>query len=370
VKKLRTVVVVLAVLSLGSCVVNVDREVYFDAKDMVTDIMKAAPVFINDLIGALPSQHSRSPMPRSISDALLGTVYNAFKDFDLTRADETSAQGVDESDMYVAVYKNLNYLQKILADTGNDINEHATPIAVTTPFPLLLGTDAAWSKSGTAQDNWSASSGFRYTASWVGNFSDSTVEATIAMTEKGDKDPGDPRQITMARTIYINQDLSGGATTMDIAYAVDMDWPGDPQRGIYAPRVWLKGNLTSGRFLVSGGSYGLTPGSQKYTAYRGSGTNASGDYMIFQAASLEWTGETGGPSSDSPTNATYYKIPGGATEAQVGAVTGYASLAALVAAVGDPKDYGSLLAGAPLFAYVDFPHGVGSFANDNALNLP
>lgn len=367
-RRLRLFILMLAVLPMTSCILFIDREVYFEARDMIENVMEAAPVFVNDLLSML-STRDLAATPRTLTDDRLATLYNAFKEFDLTRPDETSAQSIDESNMYVASYKNLNYLQEILAEAANPIDEHDTPISVTTPFPLQLGGDVTWSKSGTALYRWENDSGFRYTADWVGNFTDTTVEATLAMTEMGDKDPGDTRQITMARNIYIRQDLDGGDILLDIVYAVDYDWPDDPERGVYAPRVWLDGNSSTGEFVIAGGQYGKFVGYQRYTTYRGAGTNADGDYMIFVVGSVQWDGETGAPADDNPTNTAYFKIPGGATEADLEGLTAYDTLADLVTSVEDPAGYGSLLSDAPVFSYDDFAHGVDSFG-ENTLDLP
>lgn len=348
---------------------------YFDPKTMTTDLKNSGPLYINDSLKLKSSFRSGLYLSGSIysNNQVISALHNAFKDFDLTRPDETSAQNIDEQNIYVASYKNLRYLEQIAE--SNAVNDLPTNTIVKSTYAGLEGQNSIYSLGGTGQINWTATGGFRYTASWAGNFTNNIIEFLLAMVEKGDKDPGDSRQITMNRNIYLKNDANTGNILLDIAYCVEHEWEGG---GIYAPRLWLDGNMLSHAFKIKGGQYGWykpsgQPISSVCISYIGSGANTNGDYMIVYILNTRWEGTNlSNPTTNTPgvniiEGSGYYKIPAESELSNMLVLPVYQTLEDLLTNETDPKGYATNLQQLVPFTYQDLPKGAVSYSNNNSL---
>lgn len=319
-----------------------------DASGLVDEAMSGAPVFANSDINA--SFVSRSVYGTlddygvSLGSVAFKGVYPTFKEYD-PEGGSTMDQGVDGSNIWVSLYNSLYDLGRLMADASYDLSfessiEARSPIVLnedyTGPFDYGDHSEATNESMGTTYDTW-----------WAAN-ADETVAETL-VSETIISDSSESKSVK-----YFKHDSGSGALTIDLNYLVRYTDNGE----IYSPRLWVQGNTVDSTFQVLAANYGYVDGGSAYPdgiqemfwSMAGAGSSAADGYMIifFTAESRldggAWTDETVtqqvDPFDEFPVSG-WYKLSRSMAEADFSALEWYDSLAELVAAEGDPDDYGS-----------------------------
>jgi hypothetical protein len=361
--------VILSVLFVSGCDLDTDDSSgsrdFFDVDDLVSDVMDAAPVLTNALVSrgtfAAGSLDTNKP---------LSNVYTAYKDYDPSVS--TMDQGVDGSNIYVSIHQTLTILEG-LAETGDDPS-FASATVVAPTFSLVEGGGISYEMGGLTLDNWEGTSGIGYQTSWAANSTDSVIETLIASNISGDSGGPDGASSESGNITYLKHNSTDGSVLLDLNYVVEYT-TGE----IYAPRVWLSGNMNTHSFTIRGGGYGYQPSSDLdyYSVYEGAGCNDTGKYMLFHTHQYIFTSGTYDSSPDGIIGAVtpasgsgWYKIAAKAGESDLEALTGYDTLAELVAAEGDPEGYADLVSPLESFGFDEMVHSFSDFTNSNVLSLP
>ncbi len=338
------------------------------ATTMVENLMQTAPRFANSAVSRSLSEKSSRALDGT---SPVGVFYSTFKDFDLTRPDQTSAQGVDGSNLYVATYQALDALQRYAEQTA--LIDLPAPTLVTPTFPLGFGSTVLYTIGGEYESNWDTAIGNK--ATWAAQVDGTITQGLIATNSKGYSVSNDPTTSMISTGVcYIEQDTATGDLKLDNAYAVEYTAAGD----CYCPRIQVEGNMTTKTFKVKAANYG-TNASMALTYFKVmtvAGTNVSTGYMIAHIVSYSWPTATVITNPSIGTDGVagtdlWYKFPGGASEATLETLTGgYANLAALIAAVGDTENYGATVTSMTPFTLSDTPKKHADFSNDNSLIIP
>jgi len=340
---------------------NGELSISIDVDELVTYAKKAAPLFENSLLAR--SGASRSIIPRDDPTKLtkLNLAYVTFKDYDITRPDDTAAQGVDGSNIWVSLYQAMRRLSGFLPN-GTEYN---TPTVVNPTFALSAGSGVAYQYYGESEESTDSNDA---QDTWAANITETTNEMLIA-TNMREGDTSKSKSI-----LYLKHDSSTGDLLMDVNYLVEYQEGSTMAGTLYSPKVWVRGNTLSQQCEVIASNYSDTVSSTNgyFESLIGAGVNTgSGEYMIFRWLSARKEGAGAwviGTDTDK-----WYKIPADSGSADLEGADAYDSLAALVAAVGDPKEYGTKAAALDIITSSDIGtvvvDSLTSFTADNVLDL-
>jgi hypothetical protein len=310
---------------------------------------EAGPVFAPTDSSSAIVQGSRAAIT-AYDNSPLVHIYNIMREY----VDSRDAGKIDQSNIYSAMWQLSAYISK--SSSGDADKAYATPTEV--PATIALSMPAGtYTRGGTTTST--PATGQTRTESWAMAKDGDLVSILYAYLVEF----ASP-QSAVPGVVQANYDPASGDIEFDLCYTVDyieassMSAAGE----IYSPRVWLKGNALTHAFQIKGITYGgnVNTAAENYFSYAATGVaQGTGEYMLFH---VYWS------QTDGTVIECYYKVPAGATEADLQALyTSYPdgmTLAEVTAA--DTKDYIADLP-ATLFGPADAGRRTTDYDNGNVL---